>query len=72
MYLSDWIEVCKWVLDIPALLVVAVFVQVDFFFLCGVWHVTRIYLYPRTTLYALSWKFGSIYLIDIICRIRCY
>lgn len=32
MYLSDWIAVCKWVLDIPALLVVAVFVQVDFFF----------------------------------------
>lgn len=44
MYLSDWIAVCKWVVDIPASLVVAVFVQVDFFFsMRGVWHVTRIY-----------------------------
>lgn len=34
-------------LHVPASLVVAVFVQVDFFFsMRGMWHVTRIY--PRT------------------------
>lgn len=48
MYLLDWIVVCKWVLNIPASLVVAVFVHADFFFpMRGV--ACDPHLYPRTT-----------------------